>query len=49
MVGEALAMVAADLPYIPLYRRKLNWAMAQRVDVLPWPNDTLELRWARMR
>jgi peptide/nickel transport system substrate-binding protein len=49
MVGEALAMVAADLPYIPLYRRKLKWAMAQRVDVVPWPNDTLELRWARMR
>lgn len=49
MVGEALQMIAADLPYIPLYRRKLNWAMAKKVDVTPWPNDTLELRWAAVR
>ncbi|GAB4040849.1 MAG: ABC transporter substrate-binding protein [Rubrivivax sp.] len=47
MVGEALKMVAADLPYVPLYRRKLNWAMAKNVSVVQWPNDTLELRWAR--
>ena len=48
LVGQALAMVAADLPYIPLYRRKLNWAMGNKVSVLQWPNDTLELRWARV-
>jgi peptide/nickel transport system substrate-binding protein len=47
MVGEVLKRVAADLPYVPLYRRKLNWAMARNVDVVQWPNDTLELRWAR--
>jgi peptide/nickel transport system substrate-binding protein len=49
MVGQALAMVADDLPYVPLYRRTLNWAMDKAVDVVPWPNDTLELRWARRR
>lgn len=49
MVGRALSMVADDLPYVPLYRRRLNWAMAQSVDVVPWPNDTLELRWASRR
>ena len=49
MVGQALKMVAEDLPYLPLYRRKLNWAMAREVDVVPWPNDTIELRWARRR
>lgn len=49
MVGDALKLVAAELPYVPLYRRKLNWAMGQRVEVVQWPNDTLELRWARLR
>jgi peptide/nickel transport system substrate-binding protein len=49
MVGQALTMIAEDLPYVPLYRRKLNWAMAANVDVVQWPNDTLELRWARMK
>jgi peptide/nickel transport system substrate-binding protein len=49
MVGDALRMVADDLPYVPLYRRKLNWAMARDVQVVHWPNDTLELRWAARR
>lgn len=49
MVGQALAMVAEDLPYIPLYRRRLNWAMRAGVDLVQWPNDTLELRWAKLR
>jgi peptide/nickel transport system substrate-binding protein len=49
MVGQALAMVAEDLPYVPLYRRRLNWAMNERVDLVQWPNDSLELRWARLR
>jgi peptide/nickel transport system substrate-binding protein len=48
MVGEALKMVAADLPYIPLYRRKLNWAMARNLTLVQWPNDMLELRWVKM-
>jgi peptide/nickel transport system substrate-binding protein len=30
MVAVALRMVAEDLPYVPLYRRTLNWAMAPR-------------------
>jgi peptide/nickel transport system substrate-binding protein len=42
-------VVAADLFCVPLYRRKLNWAMNERVQVVQWPNDTLELRWARLR
>ena len=49
MIGQALTMLAADLPYVPLYRRRLNWAMADRVDLVQWPNDTLELRWVTMR
>ena len=48
MVGQALAMVADDLPYIPLYRRKLNWVMAKNVRLVQWPNDALELRWVRV-
>lgn len=49
MVGQALTMIAADLPYVPLYRRRLNWAMRDTVDAVQWPNDTIELRWAKMR
>ncbi|MEP7282207.1 MAG: ABC transporter substrate-binding protein, partial [Rubrivivax sp.] len=44
-VGTALKMIAEDLPYVPLYRRKLNWAMAKDITLVQWPNDTLELRW----
>lgn len=49
MVATVLRLVADDLPYIPLYRRTLTWAMARKVQVVQWPNDTLELRWARTK
>ena len=49
LISTALRLVAEDLPYVPLYRRKLNWAMARTVAAVQWPNDTIELRWARLR
>jgi peptide/nickel transport system substrate-binding protein len=49
MVTTALRLVADDLPYIPLYRRTLTWAMQRKVTLVQWPNDTLELRWVRVR
>ena len=48
-IGVALRLIQDDLPYIPLYRRKLNWAMAKSVTLVQWPNDTLELRWVRIK
>ena len=48
-IGVALRLIHDDLPYIPLYRRKLNWAMAKQVQVVQWPNDAVELRWVRRR
>jgi len=48
-VGEALRLMAAELPIIPLYRRQHNWVMRPNVDVVHWPNDVLELRWVTMR
>jgi peptide/nickel transport system substrate-binding protein len=48
-VGVALRLIHDDLPLLPLYRRKLNWAMTSSVQVVPWPNDLLELRWVRLR
>jgi peptide/nickel transport system substrate-binding protein len=48
-VGVALRLIHDDLPLLPLYRRTLNWAMASRVQVTPWPSDMLELRWVRLR
>ncbi len=48
MVGEALSIMHADLPLIPLYRRTLAWAMRKNLNVVQWPNDVLELRWVRI-
>ena len=49
MVATVLRMVADDLPYVPLYRRTLTWAMLRKVTLVQWPNDTLELRWVRVQ
>ena len=48
MVTTVLRVVGDDLPFIPLYRRTLTWAMAKKVQAVQWPNDTLELRWVRL-
>ncbi len=49
MVTTALRLIADDLPYVPLYRRTLNWAYAKKVSLVQWPNDTIELRWVRVK
>jgi peptide/nickel transport system substrate-binding protein len=49
MVTTVLRLAADELPMVPLYRRTLNWAMAKKVTVVQWPNDTLELRFVRVR
>jgi len=48
MVGVALRLIRDDLPYIPLYRRTLTWAMAKKVKAVQWPADSMELRWVRV-
>jgi peptide/nickel transport system substrate-binding protein len=49
MIATALRLIADDLPYVPLYRRTLSWAMAKKVKAVQWPNDQIELRWVRMQ
>jgi peptide/nickel transport system substrate-binding protein len=49
MVGDALRIVHAELPLLPLYRRRHNWVMRPNVDVVHWPNDVLELRWVTLK
>jgi peptide/nickel transport system substrate-binding protein len=49
MVATVLRLVTDDLAYIPLYRRTLSWAMAKKVSAVQWPNDTIELRWVRVK
>jgi peptide/nickel transport system substrate-binding protein len=49
MVATVLRLVADDLPLVPLYRRVLTWAMAKKVQAVQWPNDTMELRWVRVK
>ena len=49
MIDVALRMIRDDLPYVPLYRRTLSWAMAKRVSAVQWPSDWIELRWVRVQ
>jgi peptide/nickel transport system substrate-binding protein len=49
MVAVALRTVGDELPYIPLYRRTVSWAMQRSVQAVQWPNDTIELRWVRVQ
>jgi peptide/nickel transport system substrate-binding protein len=49
MVGTALRLLDEELPYIPLYRRRLNWALSSKVQAVQWPNDVLELRWVKIK
>jgi len=49
MASDALRILNAELPMIPLYRRQHNWVMRPNVDAVHWPNDVLELRWVTMR
>jgi len=48
LTGDALRLMHADLPLVPLYRRKLTWVMRPNIDVVQWPNDVLELRWVQI-
>ncbi|MFO1395291.1 MAG: ABC transporter substrate-binding protein [Steroidobacteraceae bacterium] len=49
MVVTALRLIGDDLPYVPLYRRTLSWAMAKKVTAVQWPNDIVELRWVKVK
>ena len=49
LVTTVLRIVADELPLVPLYRRTLTWAMAKKVTAVQWPNDTLEMRWVRLK
>jgi peptide/nickel transport system substrate-binding protein len=49
MIGVALRLIRDDLPYIPLYRRTLTWAMSKKVHAVQWPSDAIELRWVQVR
>jgi peptide/nickel transport system substrate-binding protein len=48
LVADALRIMHADLPLIPLYRRTLTWAMRPDIHVAQWPNDVLELRFVQI-
>jgi peptide/nickel transport system substrate-binding protein len=48
LVGDALRLMRAELPLIPLYRRTLTWVMRPEVSVAQWPSDILELRFVRI-
>jgi peptide/nickel transport system substrate-binding protein len=49
MIGVALRLIRDDIPYVPLYRRTLSWAMHKKVKAVQWPSDWIELRWVQVR
>ena len=49
MVGTVLRLASEDIVYVPLYRRTLTWAMAKKVSLVQWANDTVELRWVKVQ
>jgi len=49
LITTVLRLVADELPLVPLYRRTLNWALHKRVQAVQWPNDTMELRWVKVK
>jgi peptide/nickel transport system substrate-binding protein len=48
LVGDALRLMQADLPLVPLYRRTLTWVMRPDIEAAQWPNDILELRYVQI-
>jgi peptide/nickel transport system substrate-binding protein len=48
-VGVALRLIGDDLPYVPLYRRRLSRATQEKVGGVQWPNEAMELRWVRVK
>jgi peptide/nickel transport system substrate-binding protein len=49
MIGVVLRLIRDDIPYVPLYRRTLSWAMSKKVTAVQWPSDWIELRWVKLR
>ncbi|MES2958227.1 MAG: ABC transporter substrate-binding protein [Pseudomonadota bacterium] len=49
MASDALRLLSAELPMVPLLRQQQNWVMRPNIDVIHWPNDILELRWVSIR
>ena len=49
LTGDALRIMHAELPLLPLYRRKLTWVMRTNIEAVQWPNDVLELRWVMIK
>lgn len=47
-IGEALRLMQAELPILPIYRVAQIWAMRPNVQAVLWPNSVIELRWVRL-
>lgn len=48
MLTEAMVLADEDVAYITLTYRKVFWAMRDRVDTRPRPNDALDLRFVNV-
>ena len=46
---SAMALLDEDAAFVPLFTRKITWAMRKGVQVAPRPNDNIDLRFARVQ
>jgi peptide/nickel transport system substrate-binding protein len=48
LLGQGLAMVKDDIPYIPLHQQNVVWAVRKGVTLVQRADDTFPLRYVRM-
>lgn len=48
LIGEALALGATDVAYIPLYQQSLLWAMKRSVHMAQTPDGVIQIKWVKV-
>ncbi|HUK59161.1 MAG TPA: ABC transporter substrate-binding protein [Stellaceae bacterium] len=49
LLRRALTIVKNDLPYLPLHRQNILWAVSADIELVQRPDDTFPLRYVRMK
>ncbi|QJR11359.1 Heme-binding protein A [Usitatibacter rugosus] len=49
MLVEAMVLVDEDVGFIPIHYRRVFWAVGEKVQIKPRPNDQVELRFVNVR
>ncbi len=49
LVRRALALVKDDMPYLPLHRQNILWAVRDGIELVQRPDDSFPLRYVRVK